>query len=236
MARIEDVFGRLDAWRHLPNYQLERRADIFFSLYLSDALEARLGEPFSPLLIPEFPVRIGTIFPDARSNKSVKIDYLAVSKSGSRAALVELKTDGSSRREEQDRYLVAAREAGLEALLGGTLEIFRATKAKSKYYCLLVELEKLGLLTLPAKLHATMRGGSHVGSVALSRKITVSNAVQRCDVVYVQPTGVGDDVISFADFADVVRGHNDWLSVQFVRSLERWAQVAPGRPEDGPRH
>ena len=32
------LFDRLDEWRDFPNYQLERRADIFFSLYLVEAL------------------------------------------------------------------------------------------------------------------------------------------------------------------------------------------------------
>ena len=32
---VNILFERLENWRHLPNYQLERRTDIFFSLYLS---------------------------------------------------------------------------------------------------------------------------------------------------------------------------------------------------------
>jgi hypothetical protein len=43
MDLIETLFDRMDGWRHLPNYQLERRADLFFSLYLPTAVEAKLG-------------------------------------------------------------------------------------------------------------------------------------------------------------------------------------------------
>ncbi len=43
MDIVDSLFDRLDAWRHLPNYQLERRADIFFSLYLAEALEEKYG-------------------------------------------------------------------------------------------------------------------------------------------------------------------------------------------------
>ena len=32
---IAAVSDRMDAWRHLPKYQLERRSDLFFSLYLA---------------------------------------------------------------------------------------------------------------------------------------------------------------------------------------------------------
>lgn len=38
MKYINDLFDNLDTWRHLPAYQLERCADIFFSLYLPDLL------------------------------------------------------------------------------------------------------------------------------------------------------------------------------------------------------
>ena len=49
---ICDIFELLDKWRHLPDYQLERRADIYFAMFLPDVLEARYG-PCE--IIPEFP-------------------------------------------------------------------------------------------------------------------------------------------------------------------------------------
>jgi len=61
MDLIATLFDRMDGWRHLPNYQLERRADLFFSLYLPAAVEAKLGFSVHPLMVPELPVRIGTI-------------------------------------------------------------------------------------------------------------------------------------------------------------------------------
>ena len=35
MKQIDTLFDRMDAWRHFPNYQLERRADVFFALVRS---------------------------------------------------------------------------------------------------------------------------------------------------------------------------------------------------------
>ncbi len=32
---LDIIFRHLDHWRHLPSYQLERRADVFFSVYLT---------------------------------------------------------------------------------------------------------------------------------------------------------------------------------------------------------
>ncbi len=91
MDPINEMFDRMDRWRNLPSYQLERRADLLFSLYLREALEVKLGFPILPDLIPEFPVRIGTIFPDEESNRSVKIDYLALSADLQHAVFVEPK-------------------------------------------------------------------------------------------------------------------------------------------------
>jgi hypothetical protein len=52
MDPITDLFDRLDAWRHFPNYQLERRADIFFALYLPEVLESTLGIAITPRFRP----------------------------------------------------------------------------------------------------------------------------------------------------------------------------------------
>lgn len=79
MNKIETIFQRMDDWRHLPDYRLERRADLFFSLYLPAVLEAGLGYPVLAQMLPEFPVRIGTIYPDVPTHKSYKVDYLALS-------------------------------------------------------------------------------------------------------------------------------------------------------------
>jgi hypothetical protein len=54
---IENVFDRLDAWRHLPAYQLERRADIFFSRYLIGVLSEITGDDLEEEIIPEFPIK-----------------------------------------------------------------------------------------------------------------------------------------------------------------------------------
>ena len=37
--KIEKIFSNLDIWRKLPKYQLERRLDIFFTIYLKEIVE-----------------------------------------------------------------------------------------------------------------------------------------------------------------------------------------------------
>lgn len=45
MNKTETIFNLMDSWRRLPSYQLERRADLFFALYIPQALEEKLGFP-----------------------------------------------------------------------------------------------------------------------------------------------------------------------------------------------
>ncbi len=67
------LFGLLDQWRHFPAYQLERRADIFFALYLPGIVEHALGVKVDSRVIPEFPIG------KEHSRRSTKVDYLALS-------------------------------------------------------------------------------------------------------------------------------------------------------------
>lgn len=231
MRYIDTLFNRMDDWRHLPNYQLERRADLFFSLYLTEVLEAKLEFPLLDLIVPEFPVRSGTIYPDSPSDRSDKVDYVALSEDGQKAILVELKTDGLSRRDKQDRYLRAAQRAGFRDLLTGVLHIFRATKSKRKYFALLGLLEAMGLLHIPSKVATIMSRDRLQGITEASRDIDVTTSVTESLVVYVQPVQNGHETISFEDFQAVVEEHDDPLSQRFARSLSEWAHVKAGEQE-----
>lgn len=232
MKQIDTLFDRMDAWRHLPNYQLERRADLFFSLYLPEVLEAKLGFPVGDAIVPEFPVRIGTIYPDIPIDKSYKIDYVAVSADADKAILVELKTEGLSRRDNQDKYLLASREVGFPALLGGVLDIFRATNSKRKYFALLELLESMGLLRIPMEMKAIMSRSGLQGATEASRTIEITSSATDSIILYVQPNGNGDDIISFEDFRAVVQKHDDPVSKRFAKSLSEWARVQAGNKGD----
>ena len=228
MNQIDMLFDRMDAWRHFPNYQLERRADVFFALYLPEELEAKLGFPERPQLVPEFPVRIGTIYPDIPIDKSYKIDYVALAAKADKAILIELKTEGFSRRPEQDQYLLAAQKVGLTRLLEGLLDIFRATNSKRKYFCLLQYLESMGLLRIPQQMKEIMSRSTLQGASEASRQIEVTAQARESLIVYVQPNGTGPDIIPFSEFADVARRHDDPVSQRFAVSLRDWAEIQAG--------
>ena len=79
---VTRLFDLLDQWRHFPAYQLERRADIFFALYLPGIIEHALGVKVDARVIPEFPIR------KEHSRRSTKVDYLALSEDRSSAFLM----------------------------------------------------------------------------------------------------------------------------------------------------
>ena len=149
---LSTVFDHMDRWRHLLAYQLERRADLFFSAYLPEVLTAHTGVPVSPDLLPELPIRRDLIWPDRPTRASVKVDYVALAADRSRAFFVELKTDGASRRDSQDTYLSRSVEVGFRRILQGIVEISQATSAHQKYGHLLRLLADQGCLRLPDAL------------------------------------------------------------------------------------
>ncbi len=225
---ISTLFQNLDDFRQLPAYQLERRADIFFSLYLAEALSAKTGEKIKPEFIPEFPVRKGTIDQESPSNQSIKIDYICFTEDLTKAYLVELKTDQRSVNEEQLNYLQATKNASMFLLVEGIQKIFKATKEKKKYVSLFKLLEQIGLIHFVDELEK-------LSSQALLRDIEkiITDIVPPWDVdelfiVYISPYKIEDKridyCIDFKEFNKTVSKHNDELSKRFAESLEEWAK------------
>ena len=216
---IKDLFDRMDDWRHLPKYQLERRADLFFALYLKDVLEIK-GFDIEDKIIPEFPVRKALILGEDHQHKnySYNIDYVAISRDGKKAILIELKTDLGSKRKKQDDYLTIAVNVGLNRLLEETLKICEATKAKEKYYNLLKLLESLGLITgLEEKKNMIANYKAAINN------IRVTNNIEETLLFYIQPSCEKSININFKDYIDVLEDYDDCISKSFKASLKKWA-------------
>lgn len=203
--RIDSVFGLLDTWRNLPAYQLERRADIFFAIYLSKIIKDRFGKEIN-CLIPEFPVRVGHVIEKndcVTPNRSFKIDYVVVAEEADTVFLIELKTDASSRRDKQDWYLRRAKEINIPGLTEGILEICKATVSLKKYDNLI----------------------SLLGSAGWVDSQTRENTARpyNIEIVYIQPKESGENnVISFDRIIECLRDEDDYLSRRFAQSLELW--------------
>lgn len=213
MTYLDDIFSLMDEWRHLPSYQLERRADIFFAIYLPDILRHKLSvEPQS--IIPEFPVRIGTIDSRRSNHRSYKVDYVVKLEGSLEVLFIELKTDMQSRRGKQDQYLNMSKQRGMKEILDGVQLIYSATKQKKKYKVLLHQLKKADFI---------------YHSDPYSFKIIDKD--YKIKIVYIQPRATTSDdkiVISFEDIAEILEGKQDELSQRFAISLRDWANTEPG--------
>jgi len=80
MSHDSRILDLLDGWRDLPAYQLERRADVFFAAFLPQFLSFRYRTSVRASLIPEFPLRLRTLFPgiERKKDESCRLDYLAL--------------------------------------------------------------------------------------------------------------------------------------------------------------
>ena len=207
---IGDVFASLNDWRHLPNYQLERRVDIFFSLYLVETLTKFIGEPIADMLIPEFPLKVSD-----GSNRSVKMDYAAFNEKKTKFYLIELKTDvGSISQSQFHRYSEAAKCIG--KLFDDLIKIAKISKQTNKYLYLLNKL-KNG----PNFVETTHDGGWETTEVAYNltgESVLIAPCAPPCTITNKRI----NHVITFSDISNVVKNYSDPLSRIFYESIQEW--------------
>ena len=207
---IHNLFDMLDDWRSLPAYQLERRADIFFALYLKEILKANIEDhPVIDYIIPEFPIRKGNLKVEKdnpRPNLSFKIDYLAVSVSSKTIFLVELKTENDSFSEKQKDMMDEICHWSVSELVENIISIKKASKSK-KYNSLIDKLKEMGWI-------------DNTGQI-------VSMQDYKMKVVYIMPNdkNVTDErlkIITFKEVIESIKSNEDGLTGRFITSLERW--------------
>lgn len=227
---LEHVLCRLDRWRHLPAYQLERRADVFFALFLPEVLEEHFGAK-NIHLIPEFPIKKSLLSGDTTS-KSLNVDFLAVEeeKSGGprQAFLVELKTDMASRGEKQAIDLSDAVEVGLKGLVEGVIEIagVTASRHKQKYVHLLHMLSELGLVEYQDDLFDVIGTGEYRKVLdRMKEKVQERAEYPSLKLVYIQPREPKTATIDFDKFAKVIQ-KRDGIRKTFADYLIRWVHDA----------
>jgi hypothetical protein len=153
-AFLEDImkwdsyFKMMIDWKKLPAYKAEPRIDSLIGFYLKDIL-SDFCETNMAGIIPEFPIRLGTI--DSKhegttyADRSYKVDFYLISTSGENY-FVEFKTDSSSRRDKQDWYLSVAKDKGMQKIVEGVVKIASVSSYKKKYNHLLSKLKQLTLL------------------------------------------------------------------------------------------
>jgi hypothetical protein len=221
MDPLDRLFEHLDRWRHLPAYQLERRADVFFSVYLKEVVEKVTGVALEDVMIPELPIK------HDGTSQSDKVDYALFAKDRSRVYFVELKTDAGSRNAHQDAYLKRASDHGFRHVVDGIRTILLSTTEHQKYHHLAVALKRLGYLEIPGTLAEHTHPELLSGRGKLVERIVVAPVESSIEVLYVQPEVTeGDRCIDFAAFADHVGGHADPFSQRFAAALRGWRTAA----------
>jgi hypothetical protein len=222
--RISELFDNLDLWRHLPGYRLDRRIEVFFSLFLPLLLENKYHRRCSRI-IPEFPVQIPTTHQRKARNLTFKVDYLAVLEDlpneNSRSLIdkpkslifVKLKTETASRRNKEDRYFALAQGMGMAPLLRGVARICSASSTREEYRTLTFLLKHGGLIEPDA--HGRFKPAPNL---------------PRPEVLYIQPKNAKLDarVMTFQEVYDQLTDLGDALSERFAESLRGWASVKVG--------
>ena len=233
---IETLFNHLDRWRHFAGYPLEPRVDALFGLFLPKVIEDCCGvEEMHSQVIPQFPLK------QSETNRSDKVDFLALSKDGGRAFLIELKTDMDSLRGEQNDYLNRAQKRELACILSDFKKVAGGGSVspndRLKYFHLITALCEMGLLKVPNKLEEKIRKGRKRESKKLICDIEVLSSSTTPKVIFVQPTRGklddqdGFDHIYFNKFADSIEGHGK-LGCLFASYLRRWETEAGKCPPE----
>lgn len=213
MVDAKDVFNKLDKYRDLPKYQLERRSDIFFVLYLEQVLSAIL-EDECKIVLPEFPLRALKLKNDENwedenllesietakttkidkdtgslkeSNASTNVDYLVWGKKSRTLFFIELKTDSNSFDAKQYwyyRYYSEKKTFG--DLLEFLKQLCRRSQSGGKY---IEALKQLGV--------ALEAWDENISPASLMKELDrdelfseLSKKVEKVKTIYIAPEGI----------------------------------------------
>ncbi len=252
---VSQIFSLLNDWRHLPFYSLETRAAPFFAVFMREILKNHFGPEFHEVLIPEFPLRIGTLETEREREKrqlgkrrrpspdqSYNVDYVAFQEDKSTAYLVELKTDMDSIRPAQMDYLCRAREKKFPILVEGVKQIAQKSNKKQKYINLLHRLSAPGIELVYIRPDSRIFDKTFdrvvAGWTSEQKRIEVKHQnFSHIEVVYVQPkesspNGHDFEYIYFDEVANIVERQGD-LGSLFAHCLLQWTKPAGSRNPKG---
>lgn len=217
IENIKEIFKLLGEWYKYPKYQLERRVDIFFALYLKEILKEKLKiEIDNEDIFPEFPLKKWEN--DYSSNNA---DYAVFCKEEGKIKLylIELKTDMNSIKPKQIEYYQKAKEdKKFSGILEGIIEIQKKSRQGKKYTDLLTKIEKYGVIE---------KEGKNDGKV---RKEKIEEEIE---IVYIVPENdenrikekyenTVDTVITFEKIIEILRNKtNDVIAQELSNLLEK---------------
>jgi len=193
----------LKEWKKLPAYRAEPRVDFIVAGALPEIIKYKYGCNIKQI-IPELPIRIGTIDQSNNIDKSYKVDFYINLEDG-RHIFIEFKTDSGSRRTKQDKYLFDAKGVGMKAILDGIIKIYSVTTYKEKYSILIDKLIQAELITRNNSRYQT---------------ITKQDGIE---ILYLQPHAKEPNEIGFTEIAKIMSESEDLFYKKFSEILLSWA-------------
>jgi len=231
--KIDELFNKLDNWRKLPKYALERRADIFFAIYLKEILNKCLKNPKPVIdrIIPEFPIK------SAVTNHSCNIDYLCLSKE--KLYFIELKTDIKSINKDQYKRMKDVKSASINELIDDIKTITENSTQWEKYVCLFKLLNKAELFK------GRFSEIINIESKSKIKEVTWNKFKEEPDIecIYIIPketdekgkelkmvTDIKNDEIKVITFKKIIGidkfiNTRDTFLIRFLGSLSKWANL-----------
>jgi hypothetical protein len=230
---IIQMLKNLDSWRHLPKYQLERRADLFFGLFIKKILASSNclieDELFEP--IPEFPFRYDKNNPEnPKTFHTVNFDYVLFTKEKKQnkvnSFIVELKTDLSSAGERNNSYLTKAKDTEFSEIVNNILIVAKESKSPEKYRCLLAKMSENKIIR---GKQDTWEEEPHLGKPKIIYLAPFDEANPSDNKKIAALRKKGFMVIGFKEIADIIDDKQD-NSFQhlFARCLREWNDVKAG--------
>lgn len=199
---------RLNAWKNLPSYKAEPRVDWLIALAIpSLILNEKEFQSGCKLLLPEFPLRKGTICDNEEikfRNMSYKVDFYCLLGNGKHLFL-EIKTDMKSVNDDQLKYLKAARNKGMYNIVQGLREIYEASHSYKKYENLKKELINAGVIDKDFKIREGIEDQTYIA--------------------YIQPKGKHTDeykVFNFNNVCDILDSSKDRFVREFSSIIREW--------------
>ena len=202
---IEMMLKNLDDWRNLPKYQMERRVDLFFGLFIRQIVAAHTGMQIQSVIIPEFPFKH-----NETTRHTINFDYVLFSENGKVMYVLELKTDANSVDDDQLNNLHNASEKSLLEIIQGIEIVKSKTKDKNKYAYLL------------HKLKSAFIDSPEIVLMYLTPTLSDSNRKKVLTVVEER------HIITFARTAELLEKTGGAVECRFAEFLRKWENAPAG--------
>ena len=221
--KINDIFEKLTKYASYPDYQLERRLDIFFLIYLKEILKIKGIDISDSFIFPEFPLLKKY---EKKSNDlekslaSKRADYVVFS--NQKMYIIELKTDMESINENQLKHYKNVADISVKTLINDIINIYEKTRSKAwkKYDIFLKDLaEKVKIIVLDEEKTKKFR-------MKKGYKFNEEFSNYKIEIIYIIPYADKNrkESIEYIEFDDIIKklsNNKDVISENFIKILKK---------------